>query len=592
MKIKYLDGNRFYVAIKAGSEAVIQNQAYLNKINVFPVPDADTGTNMASTMRSILESSKVYRSLQKTIRSIADSALLGARGNSGIIFAQFIHGLSQELKNHHSISVEIFAQSVNNAIQYVYDSILDPVEGTIITVMHDWAKALEKNSKRSKDFVHLLNDSLNEARKSLQNTPKQLKVLAEAGVVDAGANGFVNFLEGICNFIQKGKLKRISQTEFNTINVESTSEHVYIPGNLQFCTEAILTDSKLTLKELQNELKQFGDSLIAAGSQEKLHLHIHTDRPDNLFEKVAELGNISKIKVDDMQMQYQVSHNRKYPIALVTDSACDLPKDIIEKYQILQIPFNIHFGDTPYLDKLTITADQFYDKLKTDKIHPKSSQPKISTILNLFSFLSVHYKKILAIHISDKLSGAYGMSKQMEKKINDSELKVFNSKQLTVSEGLIVMRAAQAIADGMKFEDLTTQIEDWIEKTDILVDVNTLKYMVRGGRVSPLKGMLATALNLKPIVSLDSDGKATAAGKSFSRKANMKKILQILQKKAENTDIWNYAIVHAQSKERAEQYAEKLTRIIGKEPAYIMELSPVVGVHNGIGAIGIGMMEQ
>ncbi len=220
MKIRYLDGSRLYNAIIAGGKAVIKNQAYLNKINVFPVPDADTGTNMASTMRSIMESSKVSRSLQSTLRSIADSALMGARGNSGIIFAQFFHGLSQELKDHHTISVTDFSRSVNNAITYVYDSILEPVEGTIITVMKDWAKAVEKNSEKTRDFVHLLSNSLKTARESLQNTPKQLKVLAEAGVVDAGAHGFVNFLEGISSFIQKGKLKSLSMVEYNVIDAD------------------------------------------------------------------------------------------------------------------------------------------------------------------------------------------------------------------------------------------------------------------------------------------------------------------------------------------------------------------------------------
>jgi uncharacterized protein len=592
MKISYLDGNRIYYAVRAGSKAVIQNQAYLNKINVFPVPDADTGTNMASTMRSILESSKVNKSLQKTIRSIADSALLGARGNSGIIFAQFIHGLSQELKDYHKVSTADFARSAKKAISYVYDSILEPVEGTIITVMRDWAEAVEKNSNRSKDFTHLLSHSLKAAKASLQNTPKQLKVLADAGVVDAGANGFVNFLEGIYNFIQKGKLQRISQIEYNIVDIDTTSEHIYKPGNMRYCSEAIIYDSILDLKTLQQELKQFGNSLIAAGSQEKIHFHIHTDRPDELFKRIAEIGRMSKVKVDDMHMQYQISHKRKYPVALVTDSACDLPIEIIEKYQILQIPFNINFGEVSYLDKITIKAREFYHKLETEKIHPQSSQPSLNSIQSLYSFLSAHYKQILAIHISEKLSGIYKMTKKIEDSLPDNDVSVFDSKQLTVSQGLIVLRVAEAIASGSSFDELKMKIPEWIAKTDIFVDVNTLKYMVRGGRVSPLKGFVASVLNLKPIVSLDEEGKATAAGKSFSRKANMKKIMRIMQERIQNSKIWNYAIVHAQAPDRALKYAQQLTAIAGKEPAYIMELSPVVGVHNGIGAIGIGIMNE
>jgi len=592
MKIKYVNGNRLYNAIKAGSEAVIENQDYLNKINVFPVPDADTGTNMASTMRSILETSNVHVSFNETIRSVADSALIGARGNSGILFAQFIHGLSQELKNQQKVTTETFAKSVNNAIQYVYDSILEPVEGTIITVMKDWAKAIQANSKKTSDFVHLLSDSLNEAKTSLKNTPKQLQVLADAGVVDAGANGFVDFLEGISNFIHHGKLRRIQQSEYNTIEADHIIDHAFDTNSLRYCSEAIITNSKLDLRTLQQELKQFGDSMIAAGPPEKIHLHIHTNHPDQLFHRISEIGSMSKIKVDDMMMQYRVSHERKYPIALITDSACDLPQDLIEKYQILQIPFNINFGETPYLDKLTLTADRFYKKLQTDVTHPKSSQPSLKTVQNLYSFLSAHYKKIMAIHISDKLSGLYKISKQIEDNLQENEIAVFNSKQLTVSEGLIVLRTAMAIEAGMAFEELNSKVANWIEKTDIFVDVDTLKYMVRGGRVSPLKGMIATALNLRPIVTLDEEGKAAAAGESFSRRGNMKKILELLNKKTENCKIWNYAIVHADAESRAQIYAEKLTNIIGKEPAYIMELSPVVGVHNGIGAVGIGIMEE
>lgn len=590
MKIKYLDGRRFYIAIKAGSNAVIENQSYLDKINVFPVPDADTGTNLAATLRSIIETSNVYRSLQQTINSVSDSALMGARGNSGIIFAQFIHGMSKELHDKPRVTTAGFAQSVQKAIDYVYDSILEPVEGTVITVMRDWASAIEKNSKRSDDFVHLLSTSLQSAQKSLQNTPNQLKVLAEAGVVDAGANGFVSFLEGICDFIKHGKLKHYSQTDFSIAHIDETAEHVFQPGELRYCTEVIITNAKLDLKQTQQALKSYGDSLIAAGSPEKMHLHIHTQRPDKLIEKVQEFANISKIKVDDMQMQYQVSHQRKYPIALVTDTACDLPQELIEKYQIITIPFNINFGKTPYLDKLSITAESFYKKLKTESIHPKSSQPNLHTVENLYSFVSGYYHRILAIHISDKLSGMYKLAATMPNKLTNAEIAIFNSKQLTVSEGLIVLRTAMAIEAGLPYDEIKTKLKEWIDKSDILVDINTLKYMVRGGRVSPLKGMVATALNLKPIVTLDAEGKATAAGKSFNRRANMKKIIDIIAKKKGR--IWNYAIVHADAKQRAAQYAEKLTAKLGKKPAYVMELSPVVGVHNGIGAIGIGIMEE
>lgn len=592
MKIRYLDSNRIYHAFVAGGEAVISNQDYLNKINVFPVPDADTGTNLASTMRSIMEGSRVYQSLKETFRSIADSALLGARGNSGIIFAQFIHGLSQEINSSRQIQAQTFAKSVKKAIDYVYDSIMEPVEGTMITVMRDWVQAIETHSQKSTDFFHILHESLQVARQSLKDTPRKLKVLADAGVVDAGANGFVNFLEGIVNFMHRGNLKKLvpdlnfpEEAPAHTSFQELLSAHRY-------CTEAIITDCALDLPGLRQRIKDYGDSLIVAGSPEKIHLHMHTSQPQKLFETIRNYGIISQIKVDDMHRQYQVSHQRKYPIGLVTDSACDLPAELIERYQIQQIPFTINFGDNIFLDKITISGEQFYQMLETDANHPKSAQPSYKSVQNLFSFLTSHYDQILAVHISDKLTGIFNTASSLADKFTDKQIGVVNTRHLTVSQGLIVLRVAQAIEAGLSYAEIIEKVEEWIAQTRIYVDVDTLKYMVRGGRVSPMQGLIAKILNLKPIIGLDDTGKARAYGKSFSRQANMKKILALVQSRVKEGNIWNYAIVHAHNPQRAQAYADRLTTITGKAPLYIMELSPVVGVHNGIGAVGIGIMNQ
>ena len=153
MKIKYLNGNRLYYAFLAGGNAVIKDQAYLNKINVFPVPDADTGTNLASTMRSIADGASLYPSLKETLHSIAESALTGARGNSGIIFAQFLHGISREIKEDLRISTRAFGASVKAAVQHTYKSVADPVEGTMLTVMKDWADAVYQHAHKTFDLT-------------------------------------------------------------------------------------------------------------------------------------------------------------------------------------------------------------------------------------------------------------------------------------------------------------------------------------------------------------------------------------------------------------------------------------------------------
>jgi hypothetical protein len=149
---------------------------------------------------------------------------------------------------------------------------------------------------------------------------------------------------------------------------------------------------------------------------------------------------------------------------------------------------------------------------------------------------------------------------------------------------------AEAIEQGRTVEDIVRLTKEWIPKLKVLVDVQTLKYFVRGGRVKPAKGLVAKILNIKPIISLDEEGKATNVGKAFSRRSSMKKILKIVRRMSEQGEFWKYAIVHAQCKSRAELYAQEIKDMIQMEPAYIIDVSPVLGVHTGIGSLGIAFM--
>jgi len=591
MKISYLDGPRLYNAFLVGGNEVIKDQKYLNKINVFPVPDSDTGTNLASTMRSIAEGAVPNPSVHKTLHSIADTALSGAQGNSGMIFAQFLHGISKEIKKVKRISTSSFGETVKKAVQHAYRSVVSPVEGTMLTVMKDWAEAVYQKRTHMRDFVDLLSYSLQVTKKSLIETRNKLPVLAKAGVVDAGAKGFVDFLEGITNFIKKGKLKKIPKPL--ALWKEDEGFHVHKDKDAieqRYCTEALLVGKGMNLDKLREETIPFGSSAILAGSEEKVRIHIHTDHPADLFYRLKDYGTIAQLKADDMQKQYEASYERKSKIALVTDSVCDLPQEIIDEYQIHVIPFNLSFGESLFLDKITITPDQFYTLLKIHKEHPKTSQPLLKTVQNLFSFLATHYESIIVVNISDKLSGAHKLSQEASSIVQNKKISVINSRHLSVSLGLVVLRVAEEIDQGKPHDEIVKLAEEWILKTKIFVDIQTLKYMVRGGRVSPMKGLIAKILNLKPIVSLDSEGKGVASGKSFSRRGNMKKITRMIKDMTDKEKLWNYAIVHAQNLERAEMYAEKIKESIHRNPAYIVDISPVIGVHNGIGAVGIALM--
>lgn len=579
----------------AGAQRIFDNQTLLNKINVFPVADADTGSNLASTMRAIIDTTIPTDNLKQTADAIANAALVGARGNSGIIFAQFLYGFSNEIKVEHPINVDSFAAILVKSVKYAYEAISNPVEGTMITVMREWVEHIDRVKHKFDDFKNLISESVQSAKQSLKETPEKLAILKKSNVVDSGAKGFVVFLEGMIDFFNHGEIKKILPAR-NILKVQSAEaesiSHEEI--NFRFCTEAMLVGKKLDKKYLTKNIEHFGDSLVVAGSPYKLRIHIHTDEPAQLFEELHKHGEITYQKVDDMIMQNQIMTDRKASIAIVTDSTCDLPDELLEKYQIQMVPLSVHIGDSYYLDRVTLDSNKFYKMSEQLDKNPTTAQPTFELFSNKYSYLSTHYDSIISVQLSSALSGTYSNSKKAAKTIGlqlKKEITVLDSKRLTASLGLIVLRLAKAIEQGKySHNELVNLTQDWIEKSEVFVSVNTLKYIVRSGRVNPLKGFIAKALNLKPIISVDKDGKSVLMEKSFTKKKNRANLLKHARKLALDKKIWAYAITHADNQEGAQWFTRELTKIFNKKPAFVRAASPVLGANTGPGIVAVSIM--
>lgn len=280
---KVLNGKRFYFSFLAGAQQVFKHQNAINKINVFPVQDGDTGTNMASTMRAIVDTHIPTGSLKDTAEALADAALIGARGNSGIIFAQFLYGFSSCIQDIEDITVEKFSNALKAAVRYSYESISNPVEGTMITVMREWAESIDKLKDFIDDFNELILASLSDARKSLAATPEKLEILAKKKVVDAGGKAFIHFLEGMTDYFKHGDIRKILRNR-NVVKIENLNENISHENvNFRYCTEAllILDESRPELKEIiRSQIDFLGDSLVIAGSSKKsVYIFIPTLRP-------------------------------------------------------------------------------------------------------------------------------------------------------------------------------------------------------------------------------------------------------------------------------------------------------------------------
>jgi len=590
MKIKYLNGERLYYAFISGAKEVIENRKELNRINVFPVPDGDTGTNLSRTLNMVMENVKADKSVKATLNSMGDAALRGAIGNSGIIFAQFINGLKENAVADNRLNVNNFVKTINKAVEQTYQAISEPVEGTMLTVMKDWSNSLEEMKSKTDDYEELLSESLKTAKESLNRTQETLEVLKQAHVVDSGALGFVYFLTGILEFIKTGKIEEINNYEVVMDN-EETSINEDDEIVFRYCTEAYLENVQKEIPVIRKELAKLGDSLIIAGGSEKMRIHIHTNQPAEFF---AELNNYSSIidqKVDDMLIQYDIKYNRIADIAIVTDSIADLPQEYIDDNQIHVIPINLIIDDTKYLDKITITPDNFYDLVDEAEEYPTSAQPSIKMVEDKLSFLADHYESIIIITVSSNLSGTYETVKTASKNIkNGTEITIIDSKLDSGAQGLLVMEAAEKIKDGFKHEEIVEYIQNIKDQLYIYVSVDNFEYMVRGGRVSSLKGKLAGFFNLKPIVSLDKEGNGIAFAKAFSKKAITNKIKEIVKDHQEKEGIKRYSIVHGDGKERAEEYRRIFTNLIGQEPEYVIDISPVIGLNAGRNSVAISLM--
>ncbi|HQO76031.1 MAG TPA: DegV family protein, partial [Candidatus Saccharicenans sp.] len=540
-----------------------------------------------STMKAIAEQARPSRSAKESLNSIAEAALTGARGNSGLIFAQYIYGLSRELGSDLRISAVRFGESVKNAVRYAYSSTARPQEGTILTLIREWAEEIYQNRHRFSDFHELLHHSLDRAKQVLQETPRRLPALKKAGVVDAGAKGFVDFIEGVVNFIHQGSLKDVLNQEMPEIEFEEAPHQPKEDILFRYCTEALLTGDNLDFNQIKNIVVKAGDSAITGGSETRVRFHVHTNEPEELFEALKNLGTIVQPKVEDMKLQSEISFRPKRKIALVVDSSCDLPASLLEENQVVVIPLLLNIKNHVFLDKLTISPRRIYKMLAEEEIMPGSAQPSPKTIENWFSFLSSHYDSILVLTISSALSGFYNLVKAVAEKFPEKKIRIVDSRHISGSSGLIVERLLENWSDTQDVDELARRAEELAAKTEILVDIKTLKYLVKGGRVSPMKGLLAKLLNIKPIITINKLGQAVPCRQSFSRRQNFKKILQMIRKRQAVHPVHSFSIVHAGNRPRAEAYAREIELITGRQVSFIEEASPVVGVHNGLGAVGV-----
>lgn len=587
-----INGIKFYEAIVAGSVELISNKKTLNKINVFPVADGDTGSNMSATVESVMAHMKKSENLSVVANSAAEGALLGARGNSGIIFAQFLYGFCMEAKQYEEIDFETFIKAMKNASARLYEVMLNPVEGTILTLIKTWVSAMEQH--RHQTNLHtFLGLTMEASAVALEKTKEQLQVLKDRNVVDSGAKGFYSFLEGVQKYMVTGKVPEMVVRNADVEIVQHETAHE-VQSAYRYCCEAMLSECELEAKVLKQAMGGYGDSLIVAGGKDYMRLHMHTNDPEAMFSRLGSLGRISQIKADDMHLQMAAVQAPARKIAIVTDSIADLPEDYEKENQIFVLPLLLEVDGVTHLDRISLTTKRFYQINRHLKEQPQSSLPSVKQVESLLQFLAEHYEAILVLCVSDKLSGTYQMIASVAalKRENGAQIEVVNTLKNSAAQGLMVLEAVKMADKDLPLSEIVRELKALSASTKILVAVDTVKYLERSGRVSHQVGKIAKWLNLKPIMTLDTKGNGKAYGGAVSLKSVLKKIEKVVRLDQQRQGLLTYCIVHADALAEAQAWAITLERLLGQAPAYIAEISPIVGATAGEGALAIGYITK
>lgn len=583
---------RLFQSIVAGAEKVISKKEELNKINVFPVADGDTGTNLYFLMQAIIDnvSAKNY-SLQVLLDKVSSAALIGARGNSGIIFAQYLNAVSENYTTAET-NLERLVEAFGAAVNRAYGALLEPQEGTILSVMRIWSESLVTTYKQSKSFEESLLKARTEAYDAMIATQFQIALLKKNKLIDSGAKGFYYFVEGFTdNYCGREVELPFEENHINhKIIEEDSQEHLAVEKpKYRYCSEFIIKEPQFLEEDLKEKLSQKGDSLVVAGNKQRTKIHIHTNHPQKVLSLLENYGVITYHKIDDMRLQYEITQNKKAPIAIVTDSIADLSPEFILSEQIHILPMNILVGEQNYLDKLTINPQIIHEKNNLN-VKMTTSQPSLQTVDALFSFLEEKYEHVIVITVSSQLSGTYQLIAQRIK--SESWIHLIDSKLNSVAQGLLVKRAAQLVEKNLSVERIVQEIEELIERIFIYVAVEDLTPMIRSGRIPKLIGEIAQKFDLYPIVSLDQEGRGKLIGVSFGRKQSMTKILKKVTALVKQEKVEELAVTHVLEDENVLWWKEALAKKMWKY-FEVTEGSAVIAISAGAGSVAIaGILKE
>jgi uncharacterized protein len=581
---------------RGGAAALEASRGRLNDLNVYPVPDGDTGSNLSRTAAKLAAGLETdpEASAAAIAASAKRAALAGASGNSGIILSQIVAGFADVVGAAGHVDAGVLARALRAAADAAYRPVQQPIEGTMLTVIREMAETAEQSDATEID--DLVDAVLAAAADSVERTQSMLPVLRDAGVVDAGAAGLVEFARGAVAGYRGHRIEEPQEPLVRPLIVEALHQELSV---YRYCTAFLVEGDGVSPAALERRLDPLGDCLLVVGEAPLVKVHLHTDDPGRALSAAVGMGAVDGVEIANMQEQARARERRLTVIegggshharlspataAILLDSTADLPDPEARHPNWRMVPLTVSVGGREYADGVEIDAQGFYRLLRDSSDRATTAAPGPGVYSAAFARLG-DYQRIFVLPLSSRLSAS-----------NQAAVAAAaDDRRVTVLDGRTVSAGTVLLADGIQrlLEGGATAaaVEEWFaaarDRVRVLIAVDTLEYLRRGGRISRAEHVTGSALGVRPLLTIR-DGEVVPDGKAWGRAAVWRAFERFVAGCIPADRPVRVGIAHAD----AVPDAERLERLVQRaRPAAsvdrVCQIGPVVAAHGGPGTLGL-----
>ena len=566
----------------------------INKINIFPVPDMDTGSNMAKTLQGIKEAieGKEFKDLKEISQAALDGALTTAQGNAGVIYTGFLASFLPFLDKN-PVDAKKLAIAFEKGAERARKSIQNPQEGTILDVIDAASNALKEGSEKEADIINIFKLAVEKAKEALLATREKMEIFKKANVVDAGGLGFLIILESYLEAIE-GKPSFAEASEGKPS--EKVRRFIQVLAN-RYEIVSLIHNKNPKVEEaiIREKLKKLGDSLDIVQVGNRMKIHIHTDYPEEVKNMMRNFGQIEDLREEDMAKEVVGEESvRKVSIGIVTEDVAMLLPKIVERYQIELVSPKY---DWP--EEQGLPGENIYQKMRVAekygvKTTPKTTQATPKQYLDAYEKQLQRFDKVLCLVLTSKISGCYNSAIQArEMSKNPEKIFVLDTLNAAAGQSLLILQAIELIQEQREIGEVLDELKKIISRTHLYIVFEDPKWIESLGRITHSQAnwiRRMKKLRLRPIMELK-EGMIGKGGIVFARdsaEALFKKVKKESKRERKVGKRIRVIIGHADNLEQAEKLKKMLKEKIGAEVPYISLGPTIICAGAGPGTLFVG----